>query len=98
MKLSTLFTKTQREAPRDEESKSAQLLTRGGFIFKEMAGVYSFLPLGLTVLRKIEQIVREEMDDIGGQELQMTALQNKEIWEKTGRWSDKDIDVWFKSE
>jgi prolyl-tRNA synthetase len=98
MRLSQLFTKTHKEPPRDEESKSAQLLLRAGFIYKEMAGVYSFLPLGLRVLRNIEQIVREEMDAVGGQELQMTSLQNKQLWEKTGRWSDKDVDVWFKTQ
>lgn len=97
MKLSHLFTKTLREAPRDEESKSAQLLIRAGFIFKEMAGVYTFLPLGLAVLRNIEQIVRDEMNAIGASELQMTGLQTKEIWETTGRWDDKAIDVWFKT-
>lgn len=98
MRLSQLFTKTHKEAPKDEQSTSAKLLLRAGFIHKEMAGVYSFLPLGLNVLRKIEQVVREEMDAIGGQELQMTSIQSRDIWEKTGRWSDKDVDVWFKSE
>jgi prolyl-tRNA synthetase len=98
MRLSQLFTKTHKEAPHDEDSKSAQLLVRAGFIHKEMAGVYSFLPLGLRVLRNIEEIVRQEMDALGAQELQMTTLQNKQLWEKTGRWSDKEVDVWFKSE
>lgn len=97
MRLSRLFTKTRKDAPRDETSRSAQLLLRAGFIHKEMAGVYSFLPLGLRVLRNIEQIVREEMDAIGGQELQLTTLQNKAIWESSDRWNDETIDVWFKS-
>ena len=97
MRLSHIFTKTRREAPKDETAKNAQLLVRAGFIHKELAGVYSFLPLGLKVLRKIEDIVREEMDAIGGQELQMTALQDKAIWEATGRWSDEEVDVWFKT-
>ncbi|HSX41207.1 MAG TPA: aminoacyl--tRNA ligase-related protein [Candidatus Saccharimonadales bacterium] len=97
MRLSQLFTKTTKETPKDETSKGAQLLLRAGFIHKEMAGVYTFLPLGLKVLKNIEQIVREEMDKIGGQELQMTTLQPKDIWEKTGRWSHDEVDVWFKT-
>jgi len=97
MKLSDLFTKTRREAPKDETAKNAQLLIRAGFIYKEMAGVYSFLPLGLRVLRNIEAIVREEMDAIGGQELQLTSLQEKTVWEASGRWSDAVMDVWFKT-
>jgi prolyl-tRNA synthetase len=97
MRLSHLFTKTRRDAPKDETAKNAQLLVRAGFIHKELAGVYSFLPLGLIVLRKIEAIVREEMDAIGGQEVQMTSLQDKTIWEASGRWSDEEVDVWFKT-
>ncbi|TSC69572.1 MAG: prolyl-tRNA synthetase [Parcubacteria group bacterium Gr01-1014_56] len=98
MRQSQLFTKTRREAPKDEVSKNAQLLIRAGYIHKEMAGVYSYLPLGLRVQNKIRQIVREEMNKIGGQELIMTSLQRKELWEKTKRWSDEAVDVWFKSE
>lgn len=98
MRQSSLFTKTRREAPKDEASKNAQLLIRGGFIHKEMAGVYAYLPLGLRVLEKIKQIVREEMNAISGQELIMTALQKKELWERTNRWNDDVVDVWFKSE
>ena len=98
MKQTQLFTKTRKEAPKDEVSKNAQLLIRAGYVHKEMAGVYSFLPLGLRVLNKIENIVRKEMNAIGGQELAMTALQDKALWEKTGRWSDDVIDVWFKTE
>ncbi len=98
MRQSTLFTKTRREAPADEVSKNAQLLIRAGYVHKEMAGVYAYLPLGLRVQEKIRQIVREEMNAIGGQELIMTALQNKELWEKTGRWDDAVVDAWFKSE
>ncbi len=97
MRQSHLFTKTRREAPKDEVSKNAQLLIRAGFVHKEMAGVYAYLPLGLRVVEKIKQIVREEMNAIGGQELLMTALQRKELWEKTDRWSDEIVDVWFKS-
>ncbi|MCU0678205.1 MAG: His/Gly/Thr/Pro-type tRNA ligase C-terminal domain-containing protein [Candidatus Pacebacteria bacterium] len=98
MRQSKLFTKTRKEAPADEVAKNAQLLIRAGYIAKEMAGVYSYLPLGLRVQDKIKQIVREEMNAIDGQELIMTALQRKELWESTGRWSDDVVDVWFKSE
>ncbi len=98
MRQTHLFTKTRKEAPKDEVAKNAQLLIRAGYVHKEMAGVYSYLPLGLRVLNKIRQIVREEMDAIGGQELIMTALQRKELWEKTKRWDDEVVDVWFKSE
>ena len=97
MKQSQLFTKTRREAPKDEVSKNAQLLIRAGFIHKEMAGVYSYLPLGLRVLNKIVGIIRGEMNSIGGQEMHMTALQNKEIWETSNRWDDNIVDSWFKS-
>ncbi len=98
MRQSKLFTKTRKEAPADETAKNAQLLIRAGFVSKEMAGVYAYLPLGIRVIEKIKQIVREEMNAISGQELIMTALQRKELWESTGRWDDKVVDVWFKSE
>lgn len=97
MKQSRLFTKTRKEVPADEVSKNAQLLIRAGYAYKEMAGVYAYLPLGMQVLEKIKAIVREEMDAVGGQELIMTSLQRKEIWERTGRWGDETVDVWFKS-
>lgn len=97
MRQSHLFTKTRREAPKDEEAKNAQLLIRGGFINKEMAGVYSFLPLGLNVIKNIKKIVSEEMEALGSQEIIMSTLQNKETWEKTDRWDDKKVDIWFKS-
>jgi len=97
MKQSRLFTKTRKEIPGDEVSKNAQLLIRAGYIYKEMAGVYAYLPLGLRVIEKIKEIVREEMNAIGGQELIMTTLQRKDIWEKTHRWDDEVVDVWFKS-
>lgn len=97
MRQSKLFTKTRKEGPADETSKNAELLTRGGFIHKEMAGVYSYLPLGLRVLKKIENIIREEMNAIGGQEISMTALQDPELWKKTDRWNDDKVDVWFKT-
>ncbi len=98
MKQSHLFTKTRREAPKDEVAKNAQLLIRAGFINKEMAGVYSYLPLGLRVLNKIVGIIREEMNVIGGQEVHLTALQDKKNWEATNRWDDKIVDNWFKTE
>lgn len=98
MRQSELFTKTRREAPKDEVAKNAQLLIRAGFIYKEMAGVYSYLPLGLRVLNNIIQIIREEMNAIGGQEVELTALQNPALWKKSDRWRDDAIDVWFKSE
>ena len=95
MLQSKLFGKTLREAPKDEVSNNAVLLTRAGFIDKLTAGVYTYLPLGLRVLNKIKQIVREEMDAIDGQEILMPALQPKEIWEKTGRWADPGKEVMF---
>lgn len=97
MRQSKLFTKTKKEAPADEVSRNAVLLIQGGFIHKEMAGAYDYLPLGLRVLRKIENIIREEMDAIGGQEMLMTTLQNPEIWKKSNRWDDSMVDIWFKS-
>jgi len=97
LRQSNLFTKTRKEAPSDEVSKNAQLLIQGGYIHKEMAGVYAYLPLGIRVIEKIKNIVREEMNVLGGQELIMTTLQRKELWAKTNRWEDKEVDVWFKS-
>lgn len=97
MKVSQLFTKTSKTAPADEVAKNAQLLIRAGFIHKEMAGVYAYMPLGLRVLENIKKIVREEMNAIGGQEVAMTTLQPRDIWEKTDRWSDEKVDNWFKT-
>lgn len=97
MRQSHLFTKTRREAPQGEVAKNAQLLIRAGFIHKEMAGVYTFLPLGLRTLNNIMNVIREEMDAIGGQEVLLTGLQDKELWEKTDRWSDEKVDAWFKT-
>jgi prolyl-tRNA synthetase len=90
MRQSQLFTKTLKSISK-EESKSAQLLVRGGFIDKLMAGVYSFLPLGFLVLKKIEKIIREEMLNIGGQEVLLPALHPKEIWDKTERWKYQEM-------
>ncbi len=97
MKQGGIFTKTRRDAPKDETSKSAQFLIRAGFIHKEIAGVYTMLPLGLRVLNKIENIVREEMNNLGANELNLTALQDSEIWKKTNRWDDSVMDNWFRT-
>ncbi len=98
MKQSQLFTKTRKEAPKDEVAKNAKLLISAGYIHKEMAGVYSLLPLGLRVINKIAEIIREEINAIGGVELFLTSLQEKAVWEKSGRWDDKVVDNWFKTE
>ena len=97
MKLTQLFTKTTKNAPSDETAKNAKLLIQAGFIHKEMAGVYAFLPLGIRVLENIKNIVREEMNKVGGQEVAMTVLQPQDIFEKTDRWDDKKVDNWFKT-
>lgn len=98
MKQSQLFTKTRKEAPSDEVAKNAELLIRAGFIHKEMAGVYSLLPLGMRVMEKVISIVKQEVDAIGGIQMKTSALQNKEVWEKTNRWDDEVVDNWFKTE
>lgn len=95
MRMTTLCTKTTREAPQEAESANARLLTRAGFIDRHMAGVYSYLPLGVRVLNNINTIIREEMDAIGGQEILMPALLSAEPWKKTGRWEDPGPDVMF---
>lgn len=97
MRQSTLFTKTKKENPADEVSKNAQLLIRAGFVFKEMAGVYTLLPLGYRVLDKVAKIIKEEMDAVGGVQMKTSALQTKEVWEKTNRWDDEIVDNWFKT-
>lgn len=97
MKVSQLFTKTLKEAPADEVAKNAQLLIRAGYVHKEIAGVYAYMPLGLRVIENIKKIVREEMDAAGGQELLMTTLQPSDIWQKTNRWDDAVVDNWFKT-
>lgn len=97
MRQSALFSKTSKTAPADEISKNASLLIRAGFVYKVMPGVYAYTTLGLKVLEKIKQIVREEMNAIDGQEVIMTNLQRKDTWEATGRWSDEAVDVWFKT-
>lgn len=91
MRYSQLFPKTLKQTPSGVESVNHQLLTRAGFIHQEMAGVYTYLPLGWRVLDKISDIVREEMNAIGGQELIMPALHPGENWKKTGRFDSFDV-------
>lgn len=91
MKQSDLFTKTLRENPSDEKSLNAQLLIRAGFVDKLSSGVYTYLPLGLRVIKKIQNIVREEMDSIGGQEILMPSLTPKENWVVSGRWNVEEM-------
>jgi prolyl-tRNA synthetase len=98
MRQTHLFTKTKKEAPADEVAKNARLLIQAGYIFKNMAGAYSFLPLGLKVIENINRVIREEMDGIGGQEMHMPSLQEDKLWKQTNRWDDDNVDVWFKSE
>src|SRR3989304_8986273 len=95
MRYSKLFPKTIKEAPRDEVAINAKYLLRGGFIDKLMAGSYTLLPLGKRVEQKITQIIREEMNAVGGQEMLMPLLHPKEIWNETGRW-DKADEVMYK--
>ncbi len=97
MKLSKSFIKTLRSAPKDETALSAQYLVRAGYVYKELAGVYDFLPLGLKVLENIKSIVRDELNRLGCEELQLSALQNPKLWEKTSRWDDQAVDIWFKT-
>lgn len=91
MRYSQLFGKTLKQAPHDEFSTNAKLLMRGGFVDKVAAGIYSYLPLGQRVIDKISQIVREEMNAAGGQEITLPVLHPKANWEKTGRWSSLDV-------
>ena len=97
MRRTQLFTKTSKTSPSGEVAKNAQLLIRAGFVAKEMAGVYDYLPIGKRVLDRIMQVVREEMNAIGGNEVSLTALQSAETWRATDRWSDEVLDVWFKT-
>src|SRR3989344_766049 len=90
MRQSQFFIKTRKEAPSDEVAKNAKLLIRAGYIAKLQAGVYTYLPLGFRVLKKIEAIIREEMDAAGGQEILMPSLHPKDNWETTGRWDSMD--------
>jgi prolyl-tRNA synthetase len=94
MKQSQLFSKTSKKLSEEESSKNARFLIRGGFIDKSSAGVYSMLPLGLRVLNKINNIIREEMNAVGGEELLMPSLIQKKYWDATGRWN---VDVIYKT-
>lgn len=91
MRQSQYFLKTSKTSPKDDPSINARLLEQGCFIEKEMAGVYTFLPLGLRVLSKIERVIREEMDKLGASELLMPAMQPKENWKSTGRWDSLEV-------
>lgn len=97
MRLSESFIKTLREAPKDETANNGRLLVRAGYVHKEMAGVYDYLPMGLRVIENIKEIIRRELNKIGCEELSLTALQNPEPWEKSGRFSDQEVDIWFKT-
>ncbi len=94
MKYSQVFWRTLREAPKEAETINHKLLVRAGYVRQVMAGVYTYLPLGLRVLNKISNIVREEMDAVGGQEVLMPLLHPSTLWKQTGGW-DK-VDVLFK--
>lgn len=98
MRLSKSFVKTLRSAPKDETARGAKYLTQAGYVHKELAGVYDYLPLGLRVLDNIKQIVREELNAIGCQEVLLSTLQNPEPWQKTDRWDIEKMDVWFRTE
>lgn len=98
MRFSKSFAKTLRTAPKDETARGAQFLSRAGYVHKELAGIYDYLPLGLRVLENIKAIIREELDNIGCQEVLMSSLQNPEPWQKTDRWDIAKMDIWFKTE
>lgn len=98
MRFSETFVKTLRVAPKDETARGAQYLSRAGFIHKELAGVYDYLPLGLKVLDNIKRIIRDELNKIGCQEVLLSTLQNPEPWKLTDRWDIEKMDVWFKTE
>ena len=98
MRQSFLATRVRKEVPVDEVALNARLLIRAGYIHKTMAGVYSFLPLGLRSLNKIIGIIREEMEGIGGQEVLLNGLQNPEVWERSDRWRGDADEVWFRTQ
>ncbi|MBO6257110.1 proline--tRNA ligase, partial [bacterium] len=87
MKMSNMFVQTMREFPSDAEVVSHKMLARAGYIKKLTSGVYTFLPLMWRVLKKVENIIRDEMDKAGAQELLMPFVQPKELWEESGRWN-----------
>lgn len=94
MKMSKMYMPTLKEIPSDADIPSHQLLLRAGMIRQLVSGIYSYLPLGYRVIRKIEQIVREEMDNAGSQELLMSAIQPRELWEATNRWENFGPEMW----
>lgn len=98
MRLKQSFIKTLRDAPKEETARGAKFLSRAGFVHKELAGVYDYLPLGLRVIENIKNIIRDELNKIGGQEVLMTTLQNPELWKATNRWDIEKMDIWFKTE
>ncbi len=98
MRHTNIFTKTRKEYPKDELAKNAQILIKAGYVHKEMAGVYSYMPFGIRVLENIKKIAREEMNTQEGQEMIMSSLQKKETWEVTDRWADTNVDIWFKTQ
>lgn len=93
--MSQMFFKTRKEAPSDADSINASYLIRSGFVDKHMAGVYALLPLGLRVIKKIENIIREEINAISGEEILMNVLQPEELWKETGR-NESAIDILYK--
>ena len=88
MKITNFLIPTLREAPADADITSHKLMIRAGLVRQVASGIYTWLPLGLRVLRKVESIIREEMDAIGAQELLMPGVQPGELWEESGRWMD----------
>ena len=97
MKQSFLVTRTRKEGLEDDTAVNAEMLVRAGYVHKTMAGVYTFLPLGLRMLNNVITVIREEMDGIGGQEVHLSSLQNPSVWESSGRWSGDADAVWFRS-
>ena len=97
MRFSKTFIKTLRDAPKDETAKNGILLTRAGYIYKELAGIYDYLPLGLKVIENIKSIVRDELNAIGCEEVSLSVLQNPNLWERTNRWDENEVDIWFKT-
>ena len=98
MRFSKTFVKTLRDASKDGVAVNGSLLVKAGYIHKELAGVYDYLPLGMRVIENIKKIIREELNALGCEEILMSSLQNPEPWEKTGRFSDQEVDIWFKTE
>src|SRR5690348_12029649 len=92
-RLSTYFLPTLRDDPADAEALSHKLMVRAGLVRQLGAGLWTWLPAGYRVIKRVEQVIREEMDAIGGQEMLMPVLQPAEPWRKTGRY---DIDVLFR--